>query len=76
MSQFFTYAILVATVASDFGSPAPFLLAALGETMGQRSGVINLGWTGSCSWRVQRLLHRAETNNLLFAVLVGVGSGR
>ncbi len=46
MSQFFTSAILTATVASGIQLAAPFLLAALGETLGQRSGVINLGCDG------------------------------
>ncbi len=46
MSHFFTYAILTATVATALGLATPFLLAALGETIGQRSGVINLGVDG------------------------------
>ena len=46
MSHFFTYAVLTATVATALGLAAPFLLAALGETVGQRSGVINLGVDG------------------------------
>ncbi len=46
MSQFFTSAILTATVAAGIQLAAPFLIAALGETLGQRSGVINLGVDG------------------------------
>lgn len=46
MSHFFTYSILTATVAAGIALAAPFLLAALGETIGQRSGVINLGVDG------------------------------
>ena len=46
MSHFFTYSVLTATVATALGLAAPFLLAALGETVGQRSGVINLGVDG------------------------------
>ena len=46
VNQFFTVGDPVATVASAIQCAAPFLLAALGETMGQRSGVINLGVDG------------------------------
>jgi simple sugar transport system permease protein len=38
--------ILVATLASGVRLAAPFLLAGLGETIGQRSGVLNLGVEG------------------------------
>ena len=46
MSSFFTTTILTATLASGIQLAAPFLLAALGETLGQRSGVLNLGVDG------------------------------
>lgn len=46
MSEFFTAAILVATVASGIRLATPFLLASLGEALGQRSGVLNLGVDG------------------------------
>lgn len=76
MSQFFTTAILTATVASGIQLAAPFLLAALGETMGQRSGVINLGVDGIMLlgafggyWTALR------TGSLVLAVAAGVGVG-
>ena len=76
MSQFFTYAILTATVASALGLAAPFLLAALGETMGQRSGVINLGVDGIMLLSAFTTYYTAlKTNNLLVAVLVGMATG-
>jgi ABC-type uncharacterized transport system permease subunit len=46
VSDFFTLSVLVATLASGIRLATPFLLAALGETIGQRSGVLNLGVEG------------------------------
>ena len=46
VSHFFTAAVLSATIASGIALGAPLLLAALGETVGQRSGVLNLGVDG------------------------------
>jgi len=46
MSDFFTLSVLVATIASAVRLAVPYLLAALGETIGQRSGVLNLGVDG------------------------------
>lgn len=46
MNDFFTTTILIATVASGIRLATPFLLASLGEALGQRSGVLNLGVDG------------------------------
>lgn len=46
MSEVFTTAVLVAVVASAIRLAVPLLLASLGETFGQRSGVLNLGVDG------------------------------
>ncbi len=46
MSDFFTLSVIVATLASGIRLATPFLFAALGETVGQRSGVLNLGVEG------------------------------
>ena len=76
MSQFFTYAILTSTVAAAIGLASPFLLAALGETMGQRSGVINLGVDGIMLLSAFSTYYTAlKTNNLFFAILVGMATG-
>lgn len=46
MSEFFTEAVLIATIASAIRFAVPLLLAGLGEAYGQRSGVLNLGVDG------------------------------
>jgi len=46
MNDFFSATILIATVASGIRLATPFLLASLGEALGQRSGVLNLGVDG------------------------------
>ena len=46
MDDIFSATIIVATAASGIRLATPFLLASLGETLGQRSGVLNLGVDG------------------------------
>ena len=46
MGEIFTTAVLVAVVASAIRLAVPLLLASLGETFGQRSGILNLGVDG------------------------------
>ena len=76
MNGFFTTAILTATVASGIQLAAPFLLASLGETLGQRSGVINLGVDGIMLLAAFGSYYTAlHTGNLLAAVLVGIAVG-
>jgi general nucleoside transport system permease protein len=76
VSQFFTSAILTTTVAAGIQLAAPFLLAALGETMGQRSGVINLGVDGIMLLGAFGAYYTAlHTQNLALAALAGVGIG-
>ena len=76
MSHFLTYAVLTATMASALALATPFLLAALGETLGQRSGVINLGVDGIMLLSAFTTYFAAlKTGDLLVAVLVGMGTG-
>ena len=76
MSHFFTSAILTATVAAGIAYAAPFLLAALGETVGQRSGVLNLGVDGIMLLSAFGSYYVAlQTGNLALGVLVGIGVG-
>lgn len=45
-SEFFTVSSIIVTLAAGIRLATPFLLAALGEAVGQRSGVLNLGVEG------------------------------
>jgi simple sugar transport system permease protein len=45
-SDFFTTTAILATLASAIRLAVPYLFAAIGETFGQRSGVLNLGVDG------------------------------
>jgi len=76
MSHFFTYAVLTATVASAIQYSTPFLMAALGETVGQRSGLLNLGVDGIMLLGAFGCYYVAlETNNAALGVLVGIAIG-
>lgn len=46
MAEFFTLTALTATVASALRLSTSYIFAAIGETFGQRSGVLNLGVDG------------------------------
>ena len=77
MNQFFTVDVLTTTIASGIALAAPFLLAALGETIGQRSGVINLGVDGIMLLGAFATYYvELQTGNLLLAILAGALAGR
>ncbi len=46
ISDLFTTTVLVGILASGIRLATPYLYAAIGETFGQRSGVLNLGVEG------------------------------
>lgn len=76
MSQFFTAAVLTATVAAGIQLATPFLLAALGETVGQRSGVVNLGVDGiMLLGAFGAYLTAVRTGSALLAVGTGIAIG-
>lgn len=75
MSDFFVAAFTVATFSSAVCWAAPYLLAALGETLSQRSGVINVGVDGvmllsACcvSW----FMVGSNNSSIIVGVLAGV----
>ncbi len=80
MNDFFAVGVVVAVAGSGIRLATPYLLAGLGETVGQRSGVLNLGVDGVMQlsaffayWVV------LESGNLILgvaaALLVGVIMG-
>lgn len=76
MSDFFTEAILIATFASGVRLAVPLLLAALGETYGQRSGVLNLGVDGIMLLGAFGGYYAVlKTGNVWYGLLVGIGVG-
>jgi ABC-type uncharacterized transport system permease subunit len=76
VSDFFTQAILVATVASGIRLAVPLLLASLGETFGQRSGVLNLGVDGIMLLGAFGGYYTVlETGSVWLGLLMGIGVG-
>jgi len=76
VNEFFTVASLVFVVGSGIRLATPFLLAGLGETIGQRSGVLNLGVDGvmllgafGAYWTI------LETRSPIAGILVGIAVG-
>lgn len=68
--------IIVATIASGIRLATPFLLASLGEALGQRSGVLNLGVDGVMLIGAFGAYYAVlQTGNLYYGLLVGIGLG-
>lgn len=76
MRDFFTISVLVATAAAGIRLATPFLLAALGETLGQRSGVLNLGVEGVMLIGAFAAYYTAlETGSVSAGIAAAVASG-
>ena len=76
MTDFLTVSVLLATLASGIRLATPFLLAALGETLGQRSGVLNLGVEGVMLLGAYGAYYATlRTESLLLGVLVSLVVG-
>ena len=76
MSDFFTVAIITATLASGIRLAVPFLLAALGEAVGQRAGVLNLGVEGVMLIGAFAAYYTAlESGSAAFGLLMGLVTG-
>jgi ABC-type uncharacterized transport system permease subunit len=76
VSDFFTLSVIVATLASGIRLATPFLLASLGEMIGQRSGVLNLGVEGvMLIGAFVAYFTLLRTGSTLLAVLLAVTAG-
>lgn len=76
MSELFTLSVLVSTVAAGIRLATPYLLAGLGETIGQRSGVLNLGVDGVMLLSGFGAYYTVlQTENLWLGALVGLAVG-
>ena len=80
ITDLFTTTVLVGILASGFRLATPYLYAALGETFGQKSGVLNLGVEGIMLLGAFAGFYMAFTTNnlwlgLLAAVVVGALMG-
>jgi simple sugar transport system permease protein len=73
ISDLFTTTVLVGILASGIRLATPYLYAAIGETFGQRSGVLNLGVEGQMLLGAFAAFYVAlTTGNLWLAVLVAM----
>ena len=75
-SQFFTATVLIGILASGIRLATPYLYAAIGETFGQRSGVLNLGVEGQMLLGAFFAFYVASTTgNLWLGLLAAAGVG-
>ena len=76
MTEFLAVSVLLATVASAIRLATPFLLAALGETLGQRSGVLNLGVEGVMLLGAYGAYYATlRTDSVVLGILVSLAVG-
>ena len=75
-SGFFTLTTLVVTIAAMIRLATPFVAAAVGESIGQRSGVLNLGVDGVMLLGAFGAYYTTlETGSPWLGLAVGVGTG-
>ena len=76
ISELFSVTVLIGILASGIRLATPYLYAAIGETFGQRSGVLNLGVEGQMLLGAFAAFYIAlTTGNLWLAVLVALVVG-
>jgi general nucleoside transport system permease protein len=76
ISDLFTATVLVGILASGIRLATPYLFAALGETFGQKSGVLNLGVEGVMLLGAFAGFYTVfTTNNLLYGLLAAMVVG-
>lgn len=73
ITDFFSVTVLVGVLASGIRLATPYLYAALGETFGQRSGVLNLGVEGQMLLGAFSAFYVVRmTGNLWLGILVAI----
>jgi simple sugar transport system permease protein len=76
MEDIVTVAFWIGVLASGIRLATPYLFAAIGETLGQRSGVLNLGVEGQMLMGAFTAFYiTLQTGNLLLAMLVAAAVG-
>ncbi|MBT3668902.1 MAG: ABC transporter permease [Chloroflexi bacterium] len=76
IEKFFTEAVLVGIIASGIRLATPYLYASIGETFGQRSGVLNLGVEGQMLLGAFAAFYVSlTTGNLWFGLLAAMLTG-
>ena len=73
IAELFTTTVLVGILASGFRLATPYLYASLGETFGQKSGVLNLGVEGIMLLGAFAAFYTSfVTNNLWLGLLAAI----
>lgn len=76
MADSFAVMIIVTTIASGIRLATPFLLASLGEALGQRSGVLNLGVDGVMLLGAFSAYYIVlQTGNLYMGLMIAISVG-
>jgi ABC-type uncharacterized transport system permease subunit len=76
MGDILTIAFWIGVLASGIRLATPYLFAAIGETLGQRSGVLNLGVEGQMLMGAFTAFYvTLQTGNLWLAMLAAAGVG-
>jgi len=76
IADLFNITVLLGILASGIRLATPYLYASIGETFGQRSGVLNLGVEGQMLLGAFAAFYVAiNTGNLWFGVLAAMGVG-
>jgi len=76
ISDLFTAQVIIGMLASGIRLATPYLYAAIGETFGQRSGVLNLGVDGIMLLGAYAAFYAVfTTGNLLFGLLAALAVG-
>lgn len=76
MNDILTATVIIATIASGIRLATPFLLASLGEAIGQRSGVLNLGVDGVMLLGAFASYYVVlQTENIWLGVVTGILTG-